>query len=265
MKMVKLEDIRIDGGTQYRDYINQDVVKEYAEKMRDGDQFPAIKTIFDGATHWLVDGFHRYFASHDVGFTEINVDYKPGTRSEAQIMALGVNANHGLQRNNATKRKVVEAALVHPDLMGLSNVHISKLCAVSVSFVGSVKSPEVKEKQAKNVLNHFKRKLEEAMPEDERSLTMPTEQSLTTPSSDGSSPDAAELHANEMAMQADRELMNKLLDSDEPLKVAHAELTKLNFLNSQLQVRIASLMTEKNECISLCKKLQKQIDKVNKK
>jgi hypothetical protein len=94
---------------------------------------------------------------------------------------------------------------------------------------------------------------------------MPTEQSLTTPSSDGSSPDAAELHANEMAMQADRELMNKLLDSDEPLKVAHAELTKLNFLNSQLQVRIASLMTEKNECISLCKKLQKQIDKVNKK
>lgn len=82
---------------------------------------------------------------------------------------------------------------------------------------------------------------------------------------DGSEPDAAELMANEMAMQADRELMNKLLDSDDALKTAHEELTKLNFLNGQLQVRIASLMTEKNEAISMCKKLQKQLDKVNKK
>lgn len=81
---------------------------------------------------------------------------------------------------------------------------------------------------------------------------------------DGSEPDEAELRANEMAMQADRELMNKLLDSDDALKTAHEELTKLNFLNSQLQVRIASLMTEKNEAIALCKKLQKQLDKAKK-
>jgi hypothetical protein len=67
-----------------------------------------------------------------------------------------------------------------------------------------------------------------------------------------------------MAMQADRELMNNLLDSDEPLKLAHEELTKLNFLNSQLRVRIDSLMNEKNEAIAQCKKLQKQLDKVRK-
>jgi len=68
-----------------------------------------------------------------------------------------------------------------------------------------------------------------------------------------------------MAAEADRELMNKLLDSDDALATAHEELTRLNFLNGQLQVRIASLMTEKNEAISLCKKLQKQLDKVSKK
>lgn len=264
MKMVKLENIRIDGGTQYRDQINQDVVKDYAEKMREGEEFPPLDTVFDGSTYWLVDGFHRYFASHDLGFKEVQVNYKPGTQEEAQLLALGVNAGHGLQRNNATKRKVVEAALAHPSLEGASNVNIAKLCRVSDTFVAAVRNPEVKKKQAEKVAKHYQDKL--GSTEVNVGDVIPTELGSTeAPMVDGSEPDAAELMANEMAMQADRELMNKLLDSDDALKTAHEELTKLNFLNGQLQVRIASLMTEKNEAISMCKKLQKQLDKVNKK
>ena len=265
MKMVKLSDIRIDGGTQYRDQINQDVVKDYAEKMREGEEFPPLETVFDGATHWLVDGFHRYFASHDLGFKDVKVNYKPGTQEEAQLLALGVNAGHGLQRNNATKRKVVEAALAHPTLQDASNVHIAKLCKVSDTFVAAVRNPEVKKKQAEKVAKHYQEKLgsTEVQVGDVVAVE-PKLGSTEPPMVDGSEPDEAELRANEMAMQADRELMNKLLDSDDALKTAHEELTKLNFLNSQLQVRIASLMTEKNEAISLCKKLQKQLDKAKK-
>jgi hypothetical protein len=276
MKMIKLDDIRIDGGTQYRDQINQDVVKEYAEKMREGEKFPAVQTVFDGTTHWLVDGFHRYFASHDVGFKDMEVIYKPGTQEEAQVIAFGVNANHGLQRNNATKRKVVEAALAHPKTKDLPNTHIAKLCAVSDTFVAAVRDPEVKKKQADKVSKHYKDKSgsTESVGSTEQSGStevkvgdvVEKQQSGSTeaPTVDGSAPDAAELLANEMAAEADRELMNKLLDSDDALATAHEELTRLNFLNGQLQVRIASLMTEKNEAIAQCKKLQKQLDKAKK-
>jgi hypothetical protein len=263
--MVKLDDIRIDGETQFRDQINQDVVKQYAENMRDGDVFPALKATFDGKNYWLYDGFHRYFAAHDLQFKDIEVEYKPGTREDAQDLALGANGDHGLQRNNASKRKSVEAALSMERHANKSNLEIAKLCKVSDTFVASIRNPEAKKKQAEKIARHYKKKFGSTEPDVTDVVEKQRSGSTEAPTVDGSAPDAAELLANEMAMQADRELMNNLLDSDEPLKLAHEELTKLNFLNSQLRVRIDSLMTEKNEAIAQCKKLQKQLDKLSKK
>jgi ParB-like chromosome segregation protein Spo0J len=267
MKMVKLENIRIDGGTQFRDQINQDVVKQYAESMREGAVFPPIKATFDGTTYWLYDGFHRYFAAHDLGFKDVEVDYKPGTQEDAQDLALCANAHHGLPRNNATKKKTVESALAMERHANKSNRELAKLCDVSDTFVAGVRNPEIKKKQAEKIERHFEKKLQDRglTAGDVVVNTQQEDRGLTAPTADGSEPDAAELLANEMAMQADRELMNKLLDSDDALKTAHEELTRLNFLNGQLQVRISSLMTEKNEAIAQCKKLQKQLDKVSKK
>jgi len=78
---------------------------------------------------------------------------------------------------------------------------------------------------------------------------------------DGNAPSDDELKANDLAMQADLDTLNKLLEADEPLKVAHAEIKRLNYLLAQQEVRIASLMREKSECIKLCKKQQVQLDK----
>jgi hypothetical protein len=263
MKMVKLEDIRIDGGTQFRDQINQDVVKDYGEKMIDGAKFPPIKATFDGTAYWLYDGFHRYFAAHDKGFRDIEVDYKPGTQEDAQDLALKANNEHGLQRNNATKRKVVEAALSMERHASKSDREIAKLCDVSATFVAAVRNPEAKKRQADNVKKHFEKKIEE---EGEVKLhsddELTDERSLT--SLDGSEPDEAELQANEMAMQADLEMVSKFLEADDKLAALMEENKRLNFLVSQKEVRIAALMREKSECIKLCKKLQAQVDKINK-
>ena len=260
MKKVKLEDIRIDGGTQYRDQINQDVVREYVDAMRDGDEFPSMETVFDGSTHWLVDGFHRYFAYMALGAKMANVEYKPGTQREAQVIAMGVNGKHGLQRNNATKRRVVEAALIHEDTKGLSNRQIADICNVSDSFVGSIRNPEVKAKQAENIDRHFKKKFDGQATE--RSLTAP-EASPASPEDDFA-PDADELKANDMALAADIEAMHRFLEADDKMAQQHAEIEKLNFLNAQLQLRIDALMREKNELVKECKKLQKQADKAKK-
>ena len=75
MKNVKLDDIRIDGGTQGRLVIDQPTVYSYRDAMMDGDEFPLIETVFDGSTHWLVDGFHRYHAFKLLGLKNIDVKY----------------------------------------------------------------------------------------------------------------------------------------------------------------------------------------------
>jgi len=260
MKKVKLEYIRIDGGTQYRDQINQDVVREYVEAMRDGDEFPSMETVFDGSTHWLVDGFHRYFAYMALGAKMVDVEYKPGTQREAQVIAMGVNGRHGLQRNNATKRRVVEAALIHEDTKDLSNEKIAKLCAVSSTFVAAVRSPEAKAKQVEKIERHFKKKLETEA-EDPGLTRADTE--LTKPEDDFA-PDADELKANDMALAADIEAMHRFLEADDKMAQQHAEIERLNFLNAQMQLRIDALMREKNELVKECKKLQKQLDKAKK-
>ena len=92
-----------------------------------------------------------------------------------------------------------------------------------------------------------------------KALSQPSEQKPSI--LDGVEPDEAELKANELAMQADLEIMNKLLESNEPLKVAHEEIKRLNYLLAEQEVRIAALMNEKSQCIKLCKKQQAQLDK----
>ena len=267
MKMVKLESIRIDGGTQYRDQINQDVVKQYGESMRDGAVFPPIKATFDGTTYWLYDGFHRYFAAHDLGFKDIEVDYKPGTQEDAQDLALCANARHGLPRNNATKKKTVEAALAMERHANKSNRELAKLCDVSDTFVAGVRNPEMKKKQAAKIERHFEKKLQErgltagdVAPND----TPAEERGLTAPAIDGSAPDAAELLANEMALQADIEAMNKFLEADDKLAHLEEENKRLRYLNSKLEVRMNALMVEKNEAIKDAKAAQAKLDKINK-
>ena len=270
MATLKLEQIRIDGGTQYRDQIDQSVVQEYAELMREGVIFTPIKAMFDGSHYWLVDGFHRYFSYQAANIDVILCDVQNGTQQLAQFRAMAVNKDHGLKRNNATKTKVVQAALEHPMSKEMSDSEIANHCGVSTSFVGSVRRPAVKVQQAENIANHFKKKFAVADDgfdtKDDRSLTTPNSSTKVEEKFvDGAAPDNSELNAMELAHQADVEAMQRLVDSDEPLKEAHEEIKKLNHMNAQLQVRVNGLMNEKNEAISMALMLRKQLDKANKK
>jgi hypothetical protein len=77
-------------------------------------------------------------------------------------------------------------------------------------------------------------------------------------------PDEQELKANELAEQADREVFNKMLEADDALATAYEEIKRLTFLNAQMEIRIAALMTEKNEAIKDAKRAQAQYDKIKK-
>ena len=84
MKKVNINDIRIDGGTQGRVVIDQQTVAKYVESMKEGDEFPKMLTVYDGSTHWLVDGFHRYFATKSNGLVSIEAEVKEGTQGKLE-------------------------------------------------------------------------------------------------------------------------------------------------------------------------------------
>lgn len=264
MKRVKLDSIRIDGGTQGRVVIDQPTVYNYLEHMKEGDEFPRMFAVFDGSTYWLVDGFHRYHALKLLGIKEVEIDYKPGTLQEAQVLSFGVNSTHGKPRTNDDKRKAVEAALEHPLLLNKSDREIAKICHVSAPFVGSVRNPKVKERQDKNRDKSSAKKATEQAPEAGcNPITPPAaaEPPKEVNPNDGDVPSREEIEAAEEALKADQDMMYKLLESDEPLKLAVEENKHLNLRVAQLEARLRGLMNERNEAVKMVKALQKQIEK----
>ena len=266
-RVIKLQDIRLDGGTQFREEIDQNKVKEYAENMDDGDVFPPLQCTFDGSTYWLWDGFHRYFAWQSLGAKTVEVVYTPGTQEDAQDLALGANGTHGLPPTKATKENKVRAALSMERHAGLSNRQFAKLCKVSHTFVASVRDASVKATQAANrVASAAKQAVEsDSTPAQKPVVDAPKVESDSTPVAQDYGPSEDELKANELAQQADMDMLNKLLESDDALKLAVEENKRLNLLVAQKEVRIAALMNEKNAAVKHAQALEKQLKKATKK
>jgi hypothetical protein len=77
-------------------------------------------------------------------------------------------------------------------------------------------------------------------------------------------PSAGELAAEAAAVEADMKAIQALLDSDDKLATAHAEIKRLNLQVAQMQQRIHGLMGEKAEAISRWKGLERQLNKLKK-
>ena len=260
VKMVNLKDIRIDGGTQFREEIDQNLVKEYKEDMLGGDIFPPIDCMFDGSTYWLARGFHRYFAMQAMGLKQIEINYKPGSKEDAQDWALGDNASHGLRRSPKTKRNQVLSALSMERHQDKSDREIAKLCKVSHTFVASLRDPKVKERQAKNQEKHKASGNNSTFVESGNNST-PTEKPSMT---EDFAPSDEELEANQLKLQADMDLAMKIIDSDDVITTLHAEVKRLSDDNASLQSRVNALMREKNKAVELLQKAQRELDRIKK-
>jgi hypothetical protein len=260
MKKIKIDAIRIDGGTQCRLVIDQPTVYSYLESMKEGDEFPLMETVFDGSTYWLTDGFHRYHAFKLLGIKEIEVKYKPGTLQDAQVEALQANDKHGKPLTNDDKRNKVEMALKIEGFDKKSNYEIAKICKVSQSFVAAIRNPVVKEKQTEAKIKHIVKKGREV---EQNTSQTSTGKPLDEPDPyAGQAPDDDEIKASELAFEADQEVLYKLLESDDALATAHEEIKRLNHLNSQLEIQVRGLMNQSNVQIKMIKQLQKENDKL---
>ena len=138
--MMLIKDIRVDGGTQSRAAINQDVVAEYAAALEDPTTvFPPVIIYNDGKSYWLADGFHRLDAFKQAGRTEIPADIRQGDRRRAILHSVQANANHGLRRTNADKRRAIITLLDDPEWVEWSDRAIAKQCRVDHKTVGRIR------------------------------------------------------------------------------------------------------------------------------
>lgn len=139
MKKLNLLAIRTDGETQSRVALDQAVVTEYAEHMKDGDKFPPIIVFHDGSEYWLADGFHRYFANKANGMVSIEAEVREGTQRDAILYSFGANGKRGLNINFEDKRNIIKRMLADKEWGQWTNAQIAKHVGVSKMTVGRVK------------------------------------------------------------------------------------------------------------------------------
>jgi hypothetical protein len=118
---------------------DQETIDDYSERMQAGIEFPPVIVFFDGKIHWLADGFQRHAAAMKAGLQMIPAIIKNGTRRDAILHAVGANANHGLRRTNADKRKSVKILLDDPEWSTWSDRQIAKQADVSNRFVSNLR------------------------------------------------------------------------------------------------------------------------------
>lgn len=145
-KPLNLSAIRIDGGTQSRSRILQDMVDDYAIAMADGAEFPPIVVFFDGKEYWLADGFHRYHATRKNKRASIVANIRNGTVRDAILYSFGANGMHGMQMTNEDKRRIVLEMLNDFEWEQWSDREIARACHVSHPFVAKLRGGVAPEK-----------------------------------------------------------------------------------------------------------------------
>lgn len=139
LETIEIEEIRRDGGTQPRARLDEDTISVYVENLLEGSAFPPVKIFYDGENYWLADGFHRVKAHEEAKIATIQAEITPGTRRDAILYCVGANADHGLRRSNADKRRAVETLFSDSEWQAWSDRQIAAQCRVSSAFVGQLR------------------------------------------------------------------------------------------------------------------------------
>lgn len=138
---LRLDVVRLDGGTQSRAAINQEKVGEYGERL---EQLPPVIVYFDGSHYWLASGFHRCLAHHKNKRKSITCIVRTGTVRDATLFSVSENAEHGLPRTREDNRHICRMLLTDDEWKEWSDREIAEKGKVGRWLVGEVRK-ELKE------------------------------------------------------------------------------------------------------------------------
>ena len=260
MKAIKISDIAIDGGTQQRERINEEIVAEYAEAMKCGAKFTPVTLFFDGVQYWLADGFHRYHASKAAEMLDILADVHEGTKRDARLFSASANGTHGMRLSNADKRRSVLVLLLDKEWAEWSNRDIAKHCHVTHTMVNRLRE-EIAPK-VETVSTHASK----PAPVLEAVSELPKKEAATEPQTETQELRAhiEELTATAKELLEENASMGAVMDADDKLAALTAENKKLRELNRVIGERINGLQNECNEAKRSAKYWQAKFLKLEK-
>jgi len=178
---VRIDSLRLDGGTQPREQLDEQTVEKYSIAMEDAAEFPPIVVYYDGTDNWLADGFHRARAAEEVGWRTISADVRQGTQRDAILHSVGANSRHGLPRSNEDKRRAVMRLLDDREWRELSDRRIAEICDVSHTFVAKLRKKDEKPAPKEEPATEPEQAPEVATPDDSGNVATEEPQQPTTP------------------------------------------------------------------------------------
>lgn len=137
LKIMKLNDIKIDMNHYPREYYSDDTAEKYAQAMKMGSKFPPVMVAKIEGTTYLVDGLHRLKA-HQKNCEEhiqAEINSKISSFQELYIEAVKTNIRHGRplsvdDRENIAK-KLAEFQLEEGEISKILMTPISKLTRIN--------------------------------------------------------------------------------------------------------------------------------------
>ena len=255
------------------------------------DEFQALKesivdlgvqnpvTLFEGM---VLDGWHRYCAAIELGMECPERDLELWIDPRSYVLAQNKSRRHVTQAQLAIATTAVFAwrPLGSNQYAGSalsaeapkSTKQLAEVAGVAVRSIEQAKvvqskaAPEVVEAVRRGEIGLPKAAAIAKLPKQEQAaalhkpLPKPEQQEIP----DDSGPTAEEIAAHEAAEAEDRELVAKLLDSNEPLAALVAENKQLKAEIAQLKMARDSYMNRCNEAIALVKARDRQIAKLEK-
>lgn len=233
-------------------------------------------TVFEGM---VIDGWHRYTAANELGMdcpvVELGdvdpVQFVRAQNKNRRHLPLGawalIEVSLSEWRPAGQKKKAeLSSGLTRTTQEMADAVGVTDRTIRQAKTVHATATAEVVDAVKRGEIGLPKAAAIAKLPKAEQAAAIhkpaPKVESEPAPEDDG--PSAEELAAHAAAEAADRELMAKLLDSNEPLAELAQEIKQLKAENAQLKQRVNGLMSEKNEAIALVKARDRQIAKLEK-
>lgn len=141
-QMLRIEDTRMDGGTQSRNFMASSLINKMRKHLQNGGSFLPVVVFYDGAEYWMADGFHRAVAAEQEGIETITADVHKGTKRDAILYSVGTNDPNGLPHNPADKRNAVQMLLDDEEWRQQSNDWIAEQCGVDKKVVLKARNPK---------------------------------------------------------------------------------------------------------------------------
>lgn len=247
---------------------------EEFQELKDSIENIGVQTPIVIFENKVIDGWHRYTAANDVGMPCPESDLDENIDPRDFVLASNKSRRHLTKSqlalsyakvyewapegrpNNSAPGAELKTTQELSKLSGASNRTVAQAKKVlkdgSEDVVKAVESGKISAKRGAEIAKLPKDQQAAAIDEPRPSIL------------DGNVPDDEELRANELAIQADMDAMNKFLEADDKMAELAEENKRLRYLVAQKDIRIASLMNEKNTAVKMVKDLQRQVDKFHK-